>query len=128
MQFSIQFKSDATATPIHENAQLNELRGRIVNQLCTIGSGKVFYSIVHVYRYENNGKIMATIRKANFMDQSNSRTKNGNWIDTKEVSIDKLTLHCGDVDESSLLNFNQDDYQEEITSLLRTGKSLHKSY
>ena len=46
----------------------------------------------------------------------------------KEVLIDKLTLHCGNVDESSLLNFNQDDYQEEITSLLKTGKSLHKSY
>jgi hypothetical protein len=118
MMFSIQFKSDPTATPIHENAQLNELRGRIVNQLCTIGAGKVVYIIIHVYRYENDGKIMATIRKAG----------NESWIDTKEVLIDNLTLHCGDVDESSLLNFNQDDYQEEITSLLRTGKSLHKSY
>lgn len=118
MYFTIQFKSDASATPIHENAQLNELRCRIVNQLCTIGSGKVVYSIIHVYRYENDGKIMATIRKAG----------NESWIDMKEVLIDKLTLHCGNVDESSLLNFNQDDYQEEITSLLKTGKSLHKSY
>ena len=118
MEFTIQFKGDAKATPIHEKAQLNELRSKIVNKLCTIGSGKVFYSIIHVYRYSNDGKIMATIRKA----------RNGSWIDTKEVLIDKLTLHCGDVDESDLLNFSQDGYQEEITSLLRTGKSLHKSY
>tara|TARA_R100001143_G_C3347275_1_gene127491 strand:+ start:280 stop:636 length:357 start_codon:yes stop_codon:yes gene_type:complete len=118
MQFSIQFKSDATATPIHENAQLNELRGRIVGKDCTLGSGKVIYRIIHVYRYGWAPSIMATIRNVN----------SGSGLSEKLVALDKLIIHCGDVDESSLLNFNQDDYQEEITSLLKTGESLHKSY
>lgn len=118
MQFSIQFRGDGNESLVRENAQLNELRGRIVGKDCTLGSGKVIYRIIHVYRYGWSASIMATIRNVN----------RGFGLSEKLVALDKLIIDCGDVDESDLLNFDQDDYQNEITSILKTGKSLHKSY